>query len=105
MIEVPVDKRPDHMGVWSDDGDPVWLPREHYPTRTEARYFAMRELDAMFMEVKVLSRWMRYDPHIAGTREEPLWWDDLWVECDRSEPNAFPVWRVESYTLPWRSSG
>lgn len=104
MIEVPLDKRPDRMGVWADEGERVWLPKEHHPTRTDARRFAMSEMECGFMEVKVLSRWMRYAPYVATDEgRQPIWLDDLWTECSKDEPNAFPVWRIEAYTLPRRS--
>lgn len=96
MTTVPVDKRPDEMGIWANDGEIVWLTRELYPTRTSARQFAMREMETDFLGVRVLARYMRYAPIIAGTPEEPIWWDDWWIECEKDTEHAFPVWRLEA---------
>ena len=50
------------MGIWSDDGT-VWLPKELYPKRTEAKMFAVEHLSHSYIDVRVRSRWMRCEPN------------------------------------------
>ena len=90
-------KLPDAMGVWSDGGDVVWLPREHYPTRMEAIRWAMREWAVTLPEVRCRSRWLRYEPHVARNADGSVAWaEDYWIECAKDEPGAFPGWRLEA---------
>lgn len=81
---------PDHMGVWTDAGDTVWLPRSLYPERSQAMTWAMREWSCLYLEVRCLARWMRWD---SRPRDYPV---DLWVECEKGDDGAFRVWRLEA---------
>ena len=80
-------KLPDRMGVWREDGGRVWLPREYHPTRTHARRFMMEYCDTSFIEPRILSRHMKYQPFNEGIFKE-----DWWVVCDSTDEGAFPVW-------------
>lgn len=83
----------DEMGAHSDDGT-VWLPRSRF-TRTEARshYIAQFANSCLWIEPRVLSRFMRHAPD-ADVADE--FSGEFWVECDRDAPGAFPVWRCEA---------
>ena len=93
---------PDEMGVWSDGGDIVWLPRSQYPKRIAAIRWAMDQWGVTLPEVACLSRWLRYEPHVVGgfTREDgtddPGWSEDRWYECEQDALGAFRAWRLES---------
>lgn len=80
-------KEPDAMGVWSDEDATVWLPRSLYPKRIEAIRWAMEQWSCRFLDVRCLSRWMRFQ-----ARD----WEEWWIECGRDEPGAFRVWRLEA---------
>jgi hypothetical protein len=87
---------PDAMGVWSEDGE-VWLPREHYPKRSDAIRWAVDQWVCRWIDVRCLSRWMRYEPLLARNFDgEVVWEEDRWFECARDFPGAFPVWRLET---------
>ena len=95
------DKRPDEMGVWCDDDETIWLPREHYPKRSQAIRWAVDQWTCDWLDVRCLSRWMRYTPRVVGPFDldgftDPGYTEDLWSECAKDEPNAFRVWRLES---------
>src|ERR1044072_8646227 len=82
--------RPDHMGVWSESGDLIWLPREHYPKHSDAIAFAVAEWGATWIEVRCRARFMRYDPYIAYHADgSEAWRDDLWSECPHDSRGAF----------------
>lgn len=94
MIAVVEPKLPDAMGVWSEYGE-VWLPRALYPRRWDAIKFALDHWGAdHFLDVRCLSRWMRYAPNEAPPNEAdyPV---DYWIECGKDAPGAFRVWRLE----------
>lgn len=80
---------PDHMGIWSDGGDIVWLPLALYPNRLGAFRFAREEWDASPRDVYVTRVWMRFDT------DDP---EERWVECTSdepgNEPGAFLCWRL-----------
>lgn len=94
-------KIPDRMGVWSEYDETIWLPREHYPTRWDAIKFAMQEWGTHHLpDVRCLSRYMRYDPHVVEPfewdgRKDPGYTEDLWIECSGNDEGAFRVWRLE----------
>lgn len=95
------DKRPDHMGVWDEDADTIWLPREHYPKRIDAIRFAMEQWYCALPDVRCRSRWMRYQPRVVAGYTldgytDPGYSEDQWWECEKNDPNAFQVWRLES---------
>lgn len=100
--ECPVPHEPDAMGVWSEDDELIWLPRSVYERRIDAIRWAMDQWQVSLPEVRCRSRWMRYTPFVARgyTRDDgtvdPGWSEDRWSECDRSEPGAFRVWRLEA---------
>jgi hypothetical protein len=81
---------PDTMGVWEDDGGRVWLPKEYYPTQADARRFMMEYCDTTYIEPRVLSRHMKYQPRVEG-----IFIEDWWVVCDADDEAAFPVWECE----------
>jgi hypothetical protein len=94
-------KEPDEMGVWSEAQETVWLPRSLYPARTDAIRWAIDQWSVGWLDVRCLSRWMRYEPRVVGGftldgRTDPGWSEDWWVECDRDDPQAFRVWRLEA---------
>lgn len=74
---------PDRMGVWDEAGDTIWLPREHYPKRSAAIAFAVREWDVPWTGVRCLAR------HLRARN------DHWYIECSPDHPDAFPVWRLE----------
>ena len=78
---------PDEMGVHDEYSDAIWLPRSLYPKRIDAIRWAMDFNSCAFLDVRCLSRWMRYTPE-GG--------EDLWTECDPSDAGAFRVWRLEN---------
>ena len=95
------DKRPDEMGVWDEGSDMIWLPREHYAKRSLAIKWAMDQWSCAWLDVRCLSRWMRYTPHVnpgytLDGYTDLGYTEDLWSECAKDEPDAFQVWRLES---------
>lgn len=82
---------PDEMGIHNDCGD-VWIAREHYPTRADARRWYMDFAGCHFLDARVLSRWMRWTPDDPGAAEYD---GEYWTECGSDEPGAFRVWRCE----------
>jgi hypothetical protein len=87
---------PDEMGVWNEDGDLVWLPRSLYPKRIDAILWTMRQWGCSFGEVRCLSRWMRYEPHVARNGDGSIaWQEDRWWECPKDAPGAFRAWKLE----------
>lgn len=90
-------KLPDHMGVWSDGGEIVWLPRALYANRHAARKFAMDEWGCGFLGVYITTTWMRYEEFVARHGDGSVaWQEDRWFECDGHDPGAFKVWRLEA---------
>lgn len=94
-------KIPDRMGAWDEDGEVVYLPKVHYPNRHNARKFMMDECGLQFIEIRVLARYMKYEPreYANGKFVDGIWIEldpiieDWWVECDPSDEGAFPVWK------------
>jgi hypothetical protein len=83
----------DRMGAWSDNGT-AWFAREHYPTRADVRRFYISEFDPAipYIELRVLARYARHAPDDPAA---PEFDGEFWVQCQKDEPGAFPVWRVE----------
>ena len=77
------------MGIWAEDGTTVWLPRDLYPSRNQAKLFAVEHCEAVYIDVRVRARHMAISPGVDWMV------DDWWVECERDTPGAMPVWRVE----------
>jgi hypothetical protein len=81
------------MGVWSDVDALVWLPRSHYPRRSDAIRFALDTIGYVhWTDVRCLSRWMRWDPSERPDDARGDWW----VECKSDASGAFRVWRLEA---------
>lgn len=96
FAEHPVVKRPDEMGIWSDGGDIIWLDRDQYPKRYDAIKFALEHWCCDFIDVRCVVRWMRYEPFVAHKLDGSVAWsEDQWYECEKDEPGAFKVWRLE----------
>lgn len=74
------------MGIWADDGR-IWLPKQLYTTRNDAKQFAVEEAGATWIDVRVRSRWMKYAPTSA--------FDDTpyFVTEDR-DPEGFECWEI-----------
>ncbi len=86
----------DALGVWSEDGWPIWLPLHFTPRRSDAIAWAVSEFHMTWPEVRCRKRWMRYEPYIAHNADgSEAWRDDLWSECAADAPGAFQVWRLE----------
>ena len=95
--ECPTPHEPDHMGVWADDCELVWLPRSIYPKRIDAIRWAMDEWSCDFLEVRALARWMRWQPFSAHNLDGSVAWsEDQWYECEKDALGAFRVWRLEA---------
>jgi hypothetical protein len=75
------------MGIHSDDDGTIWLAREHYPTRQDARRWFMDFTDCAFLEARVTVDWMRFQPRD---------WEEFWVGCKPDDPGAFKCWRLEA---------
>ena len=73
------------MGIWSDDGT-VWLPKALYPTRTEAKMFAVENCSATYIDVRVRSRFMRYEVTAPSELAYEM--------CAPNAPDAFECWEV-----------
>jgi hypothetical protein len=75
------------MGIWSEDGDRVWLPKELFPTRSDAKRFAVMYCEATWIDVRVRTRWMAYAPHSA--------FDDYpYHLTDKDDEGAFACWEI-----------
>jgi len=82
---------PDAMGAWNADGT-AWLPRRFYATRNEARSAYAAIVGCDYFETEARARWCRHAPADPAAAEFD---GDYVVECERDEPGAFPVWRIE----------
>ena len=88
---------PDQMGVWDEDAETIWLPVTHYPKRIDAIRFVMHEWAVPLPEVRCRVRWMAYKPFTAYNLDGSVAWsEDQWFECEKTEPGAFKVWRLEA---------
>lgn len=75
------------MGIWSSDGDRVWLPKALFPTRNDAKRFAVENCEASWIDVRVRTRWMVSAPH------GPL--DDFpYHLTDADDEGAFECWEI-----------
>jgi hypothetical protein len=86
----------DAHGWWSDDDETIWLPRERYPTRNDARKFYDNQCGPFgsdYICIRVLSRHVRQgtDPDLLAEYD-----GQYVVECDKTEDGAIPVWRCEA---------
>lgn len=79
---------PDHldMGIWADDGETIWLPKELYPTRNKAKMFAVNECGVFYSDIRVRSQWMCFLP------SEPP--EIAFVRCTADDPEAFECWEI-----------
>lgn len=86
---------PDHMGIWTDSGDVVWLPRSFYPKRNDAIKWGMEQFGCGFLDIRCHARWMRYEPFVARKLDGSVAWQkDEWYECSEADPGAFKVWKL-----------
>lgn len=79
-------------GVYHDRDMVCWFPRTL--TRVQARHKFWKQTndaywDVAWTSIRVVARHMR--PHPERHADE-----GVFVQCDRSEPDSFPVWRVET---------
>ena len=74
------------MGIWSDDNSLVWLPKELYPARNDAKRFAVAELEAVWVEIRVRTAWMCPD--------EAFLHEGLYVKCLPDHPEAIECWEI-----------
>jgi len=72
------------MGIWSDDGI-VWLPKQNFPTRNDAKRFAVNEMGHAWVEVRVRTCWMKPDPESS---------EGLYARSGQGEAGAFECWEV-----------
>lgn len=88
-------KLPDEMGIWTDGGETIWLPKALYPKRSDAIRFAMEQFGCGFTDLRCLSRWMRYQPFTAYNLDGSVSWsEDEWCECGKDDAGAFQVWKL-----------
>ena len=73
------------MGIWSDDGT-VWLPKALYPTRSHAKKFAVENFSATYIDVRVRTRWVRYEPSAPP--------EIAYEICAANAPDAFECWEI-----------
>lgn len=76
------------MGIWSDDGI-VWLPKELFPTRNDAKRFAVAEMDHEWIEVRVRTKWMK------RVRLSLLDEYGYYLLASPGEEGAFECWEIE----------
>jgi hypothetical protein len=90
----------DQMGAWNDDMSVAWLPVAYYPTRGKARQMFDAETGpwgADWTKIRVVKRYVKPDPNYHAS-------EGLIAQCAKDDPEAFPVWRVESpYIEPWEA--
>lgn len=76
------------MGIWSDDGT-VWLPKRLYPTRNDAKRFAVAEMFHTWIETRVRTRWMRDRAGEPGVEADYSFW-----LCSPDDEGAFECWEI-----------
>ena len=76
------------MGIWSDDGT-VWLPKKDHPKRSQAKSFAVQEMDAVYIDVRVRTRWMVRDDDGGECG-----FDVCYVVCNPGDDGAFECWEI-----------
>ncbi len=75
------------MGIWSDDNTLVWLPKAIYPSRNDAKRFAVQELEHTWIEVRVRTVWMCPD--------EDFMREGRYVKClPDLNPDAIECWEI-----------
>ena len=76
------------MGIWFNDGELIWLPKEFYPTRNDAKRFAVGEAGYDWIDVRVRTRWAK------ETEPVGIQFDKWYGPAEKDEPGAFEVWEV-----------
>lgn len=86
MIDLDQKHDPLDMGIWSEDGI-VWLPKRLFPTRNDAKRFAVAEMEHHWIDVRVRTKWMKHAP------VSPL--DDYGYHlAEPGEEGAFECWEI-----------
>jgi hypothetical protein len=80
------------MGIWSGDGI-VWLPKQFFPTRNDAKRFALNEdIYDYWTEIRCRTEWMKRDrSHDASSYDE---FESYYVRAEPGEDGAFECWRL-----------
>lgn len=80
------------MGIWSGDGV-VWLPKEHFPTRNDAKRFAVAEdIYDSWIDVRCRTEWMKPD---ADHEDSPFdEFESYYTGALPGEEGAFECWRL-----------
>lgn len=74
------------MGIYADDGT-VWLPKEFHPERNGAKMWAVDNLDLVYLDIRVRTRWMVFSPEWAGD-------DQPYHVCGKDHIGAFECWEI-----------
>ena len=75
------------MGIWEDGGTTVWLPRKLWPTRVDAKRFALLELDHHWVDTRLRLVMMRATDDQAR--------EVFYERCGRDDPGAFECWELD----------
>jgi len=87
-------------GVWSEDGDIVWLLFDMYPNIARAKYVAYRGIGLPFgfkeggsLITDLHARVVYMRPH---TYEDDNYHrlDDWWTSCESDHPNAVKMYKI-----------
>ena len=78
------------MGIWWNDGERIWLPKEFCPTRNDAKRFAVRECYSDWILVRVRTVWVKEIPHEVFADESH------YERSDRHDPDAFECWEIDT---------
>lgn len=78
------------MGIWWNDGEKIWLPKEFCPTRNDAKRFAVAECYSDWIGVRVRTVWVEEVPH-------ELWSDEFtYRRVEKNTPGAFECWEIDT---------
>lgn len=79
-----------NMGIWWNDGERIWLPKEFCSTRNDAKRFALAECMSEWVDVRVRTVWVRELPD--------RFWDGEfdYIRAERGEEGAFECWEIDT---------
>lgn len=83
---------PDHldMGIWSEGGDIVWMPKQFYPERNRVKQWAVaNDIVDHYIDVRVRTVWM----HTRRGELDGLM-GDFYIKCPKDTEGSFECWEI-----------
>lgn len=80
------------MGIWWNDGERIWLPKEFCETRNDAKRFAVAECYSEWINIRVRTVWIVETP-------DPLWAGEYhYRRASHLDPptNTIECWEIDT---------